>query len=85
MSDKRIVPRISPANWESLRGGLGGSRGADVTGGMASKVRDMLALVSANPKLTVQIFSGLIEGNVERALNGQEFGTMLVADDWMSR
>jgi isopentenyl phosphate kinase len=85
MSDKRIVPRISPANWESLRGGLGGSRGADVTGGMASKARDMLALVLANPKLTVQIFSGLIEGNVERALNGEEFGTMLVADDWMSR
>lgn len=76
----QVIPRITPANWESLRAGVGGSRGADVTGGMASKVQDMLRLVSAHPGLTACIFSGLAEGNVARALAGEPVGT-LIADN----
>jgi isopentenyl phosphate kinase len=48
-----------------------------VTGGMASKVRDMVALVQANPSITVQIFSGMLEGNVYRALAGELVGTQV--------
>ncbi|BCX05439.1 MAG: uridylate kinase [Candidatus Roseilinea sp.] len=76
-----VVPRITLLNWDEVRGSVGGSRGADVTGGMASKVRDMLDLVAAHPTVTVRIFSGLIEGNVTRALLGEPVGTEIVATD----
>ncbi len=76
-----IIPRITPLNWDEIRGSVGGSHGADVTGGMASKVRDMLALVTAHPTTTVRIFSGLVEGNVTRALHGEPIGTEIVATD----
>jgi isopentenyl phosphate kinase len=72
-----IIPNITPQNWAEISSGIGGSRGADVTGGMASKVRDMVALVQANPSITVQIFSGMLEGNVYRALAGELVGTQV--------
>ncbi|MBX7213706.1 MAG: isopentenyl phosphate kinase family protein [Thermoflexales bacterium] len=75
--NQHIVPVITPANWEALRSGVGGSRGADVTGGMASKVADMLALCRAHPGLEAVIFSGLVPGTVERALAGQTPGSTL--------
>jgi isopentenyl phosphate kinase len=72
-----LIPAITPANWDQLRGGIGGSRGADVTGGMVSKVQDMLALVRAHPGLSARVFSGLIEGNLARALAGEFIGTSI--------
>jgi isopentenyl phosphate kinase len=77
----RTLARITPLNWDEVRGGVGGSRGADVTGGMVSKVQDMLNLVQRRPTLTVRIFSGLAEGNVERALGGEAIGTEIAATD----
>jgi len=74
-----VVPCITPDNWETMRTGVGGSHGADVTGGMAGKVRDMLALVQAHPALTVRIFSGLADGNIMRALAGEHLGTAVAA------
>jgi isopentenyl phosphate kinase len=79
MADLRVLPEITPDNWAQISSGIGGSRGADVTGGMASKVRDMLALAQAHPGLTVHIFSGLTPGSVERALKGEEIGTCITA------
>jgi isopentenyl phosphate kinase len=76
----RVIPRITPATWEAVRAGVGGSRGADVTGGMASKVQDMLRLVSEHPGLTACIFSGLSEGNVARALAGESIGTLIARE-----
>ncbi len=76
-----VIARITVHNWDDIRAGIGGSRGADVTGGMASKVRDMLALVQTHPALTVRIFSGLGEGDVQRALQGQPIGTEIAATD----
>jgi len=58
--------------------GLGGSRAADVTGGMASKVNEMLALVQAVPGLSVRIFSGVSPSLVRAALLGEAApGTMI--------
>ena len=74
-----VIAKITPQNWAQISGGIGGSRGADVTGGMASKVRDMVALVQANPNISVQIFSGLTAGNVARALAGEMPGTQIAA------
>ena len=37
-ADGACVPEISPESLPSIEASLGGSRGTDVTGGMASKV-----------------------------------------------
>jgi len=75
MADHTIIPRINPATWAQVQAGIGASRGADVTGGMASKVRDMITLVTRQPGISVHIFSALEEGNITRALNGEQIGT----------
>jgi isopentenyl phosphate kinase len=74
------VPVITPANLADVAAALGGSHGKDVTGGMASKVRQMLDLVAAYPHLAIRIFSGLPAGEVERALLQPEAagGTLLI-------
>lgn len=69
------VEKITPASFSEVKAGVGASHGADVTGGMASKVRQMLALVQEVPGLTAQIFSGETPGNVQKALNGEILGT----------
>jgi len=56
-----------------------GSQAADVTGGMASKVGQMLALVEELPGLEVLIFSGLQPGMVPKALLGECEGTKIKA------
>ncbi|MFO7584503.1 MAG: isopentenyl phosphate kinase family protein [Anaerolineales bacterium] len=73
----RRIERITPAWFESLRAKLGGSHGADVTGGMESKVRQMLELALRVPGLQAHIFSGEIPGNLRRALAGETFGTLV--------
>lgn len=65
-----IIPVIDGANVGDLRAALGGSRGTDVTGGMAAKVEGMLALVTQYPDLRVRIFSGLTAGLVVEAVCG---------------
>jgi isopentenyl phosphate kinase len=63
-----IIPAIAPG---VALGGVGGSHAADVTGGMASKVQEMLALVGAVRGVTVRIFCGTTEGLVRAALLGE--------------
>jgi isopentenyl phosphate kinase len=62
-----ILERLTPA---TPLGGVAGSQAADVTGGMASKVQEMLALVTCMPALEVLIFSGVEPGRVQAALEG---------------
>lgn len=62
------IPHITPVNFAQIKTALGGSRGTDVTGGMASKVQSMLALVEGQPTLSILIFSGLQPGNITQAL-----------------
>jgi isopentenyl phosphate kinase len=67
-----LVDSITPQTAPALLQALGGSRGIDVTGGMAAKVREMLALVRAVPQLgAVQILSGLTPGLVRAALTDE--------------
>ena len=73
------IEKITPASFEEVSAGVGKSHGADVTGGMESKVRQMLDLASASPELTVQIFSGTEPGNIVRALTGEVLGTVITA------
>ena len=76
-SCKQLIPEITPANWETIAPALGGSAAADVTGGMASKVRQMLALTAVIPGLQVLIFSGEQPGNLSAALDGKALGTRI--------
>lgn len=76
-----VIPAISRENYAEIEAALGGSRGTDVTGGMASKVQSMLALVYQFPKLSIRIFSGLEPGNLAQTLLNpvQAGGTLLHA------
>jgi isopentenyl phosphate kinase len=76
-----VIPRITPDDIEAVAGSLGGSRGVDVTGGMVSKVRQMLELVQGVPGLQVHVLSGMEPGLLTRALleDGLEVGTRIVA------
>jgi isopentenyl phosphate kinase len=64
----QVVPLITTANLAEIAPALGGSRGTDVTGGMASKVRSMLNLVAAQPQMQIRIFSGLEPDLVQQTL-----------------
>jgi isopentenyl phosphate kinase len=73
------LEKITPASFERIQSGVGAAHGADVTGGMDSKVRQMLALVNDIPGLTAQIFSGEHAGSLQQALAGERLGTIISA------
>jgi isopentenyl phosphate kinase len=57
---------------------LTGSHAIDVTGGMASKVREMLALAAEMPGTEIRIFSGEVTGRLRKALTGKRVpGTLI--------
>ncbi|HZD10186.1 MAG TPA: isopentenyl phosphate kinase [Candidatus Binatia bacterium] len=78
-SSGRPVRQITPATVGEIEGALGASAGTDVTGGMAGKVRDMLALVQAEQSLAIRIFSGKDPGRLQAVLldPGQAAGTLI--------
>ena len=57
-ADGQLIRSLSPANIALHRATLKGAAGADVTGGMAQKVDEMLALAIAKPNLRVIIADG---------------------------
>lgn len=75
-----LISRIAPDTLLDIAAALGGSAGTDVTGGMESKVRDMVALVQRVPGLEVRILDGRSPGCVLRAItaSGSE-GTLISA------
>ncbi|MEM7800117.1 MAG: isopentenyl phosphate kinase [Chloroflexota bacterium] len=76
--EKEVIPTLTAENFEEIKPALGGSRGADVTGGMASKVQDMLTLSKNMGGLPITIFSGLAEGNLAKILiDGEQIGTQI--------
>mgnify|MGYP003975237745 CR=1 FL=1 len=77
---KHRVESVTPASYQKIRVSIGASGGTDVTGGMQSKVQQMLALVESIPELSVQIFSGEDEGSLEDALSGKNLGTIIKAN-----
>lgn len=75
----RKIETITPQSFRDIRAGVGKAVGADVTGGMESKVTQMLDLVRQNPDLKIQIFSGTEPGSILRALAGDTLGTWITA------
>lgn len=74
---KHRVEVLTRKSFNEIRSGVGGSIGADVTGGMQSKVEQMLALVDQVPGLQALIFSGENHENLEKALKGENIGTVI--------
>jgi isopentenyl phosphate kinase len=76
--DGEIVPEITGARAGASLLNVGGSHAADVTGGMAAKIRETLAMVRAAPNCEALIFSGEEPELVKRALLGENVpGTIL--------
>jgi isopentenyl phosphate kinase len=76
--DRKVkVERITPESYTRIKQGIGAGLGTDVTGGMESKVAQMVDLVRENPNLKVKIFSGEVSGNLEKALSEETFGTLI--------
>ncbi len=67
--DGEVIPQLTAAQAFS---GAGGSHAADVTGGMAGKVREAQAMIAEAPGGEALIFSGDQPGLVQRALLGDE-------------
>ena len=72
---KEIVRKITPVSFIGIQQQVGGGMGTDVTGGMDSKVRQMLSLVQSVPGLSVRIFSGEKPGNLTSLFEGKNIGT----------
>jgi len=73
-----VLPHIDTANIDSIRSQLRGSQNTDVTGGMESKVLEMLAQAQAAPGLIIRIFSGGEPGRVKQMLLGEsDLGTVI--------
>jgi len=73
----KIISAITPENISEIEAGLQGASAVDVTGGMASKVRQSLELVGRIPNLQVLIFSGKEPGTVNANLTGGRSGTLI--------
>ncbi len=67
-----VIPLITADNFDDIQSALGGSRGTDVTGGMTSKVKSMLALVAQQPALAIRILSGLEAGLIGQAISAPD-------------
>lgn len=76
----QVIPHIHPANLEDVSTSLRGSHGVDVTGGMLSKVREMLSIAEAHPNLKIHIVDGRVPHILSQLLDGKEIGTLITAD-----
>ncbi len=73
----RLLNEINSKSFEKMRADVKGASAVDVTGGMESKVEEMLSLANQVHGLEALIFSGEESGNVTRALQGGEIGTRI--------
>lgn len=71
-----IVDEITPQNQAAVLASVRGSAATDVTGGMATKVQQMLRLTAQIPGLEVQIFSALDPGVLQSAFASRP-GTLI--------
>jgi isopentenyl phosphate kinase len=76
------IPAITPGSYQQVQTMLGGSHGIDVTGGMLSKVSEMVALVAEGITRRVYLVSGERRGSLTRALLGEDVvdGTVIAPD-----
>jgi isopentenyl phosphate kinase len=71
------IEKITTKSYEEISARVGKAEGADVTGGMETKVMQMLELAKESSVESVQIFSGEEPGNIIQALSGELLGTLI--------
>lgn len=69
--EQKIIERVDPTNMSAIEHVLRGSDGVDVTGGMVTKVQDMLQLASKRKGMEIRILSGTEPGLLTSALLGR--------------
>lgn len=74
---EKLIQKITPLNYPALRDQILGSASTDVTGGMTTKIENMLDVVRSYPDVKCRVFSGKVEGSIYSALAGKEFGTVI--------
>lgn len=76
-----LLEEITPDLWRTVRTGVGGSHGTDVTGGMSAKVEEALALAARLPTTSLRIASGDHPGVLKSLLLDPTFaaGTLIHA------
>lgn len=79
--DAQPIPYLTASQVTALAAAFGDSHGVDVTGGMASKLQTMAALLTEHPALHIHLLSGEVSGQLERHLRdpGLPLGTLLSA------
>ena len=77
--EQKVIPHITPSNYPAIKPALKGSGGVDVTGGMLTKVEDMLSLVEEKPYLSIRIFNGQTPGLLQQALMDQPILSTLIS------
>jgi len=63
------IAEVTPTTLHAIEAGLGASHGVDVTGGMAAKVAQAVAMVRQQRGLEIIICSGLVAGHIQSGLN----------------
>jgi isopentenyl phosphate kinase len=77
----QVIPKITPSNLPEVEKALGGSAGTDVTGGMETKVQDMLTLTDEIPGLAIRIMNGTQPDLLRQTLLGEaQPGTLITAN-----
>ena len=72
-----LISLITPDTYPSVSNKINASASTDVTGGMASKVKSMLDLITLDENLSIDIFSGEEAGNLFKVISGEKIGTRL--------
>ncbi|MCL7414009.1 MAG: isopentenyl phosphate kinase [ANME-2 cluster archaeon] len=75
-SEGRNIPEITPAIFDRIRKYIGGSSHTDVTGGMLSKVQELVELADESG-INSRIFDASAAGNIIRFLQGETMGTLI--------
>lgn len=80
-SDAAHIACITPATYPEIEAELSGSHGVDVTGGMLSKVREMVQLVERGHVGRVHLISGLRPGALTSVLVDPRasYGTLILS------
>lgn len=71
----KLIPLINSDNLGEMKRYLSCSDAHDITGGMKNKIEELIDIKKFS--VTSQIFNGLKEGNIKKALEGCEFGTII--------